>query len=49
MKLFRENRVDHKSKWDKFFPILNKDQRFQIIVNYKDRKKLFKEFVHSEK
>ena len=47
--LFKDVGVDSQSRWDKYFDILQKDKRFKIIQNFKDKKIIFKEYVENEK
>jgi hypothetical protein len=47
--VFREKGIDHESKWDKVYDMLNQDERFQLVPNVKDRKKIFKTFVENAK
>lgn len=47
--VFREKGVDHESKWDKVYDMLGQDERFQLVANVKDRKRIFKTFVENAK
>lgn len=47
--IFAEKGVNHESKWDKLFPELSLDNRFLLVKNVKDSKRIFKSYVENQK
>lgn len=47
--VFRDKGINAESKWDRVLEDLDHDERFLLVKNIKDRKKVFKEFVNQEK